>query len=209
MRGINYYHLLGLGLDASPSDIKRAFHFRILSIHPDVNPEDLSAKEQTLDLIEAYRVLGDPFNKQQYDLALIQPVTHVYKKPLFSRFEYLGPKLKMLLALTSLVMISILLVFAIAADHTPVYRPLLTEVSYPSTLKRLPEIVEPTIMDCMEWYHAQEYQLSLADSWSTCEMIDLYTKSARRAESRGDNLRAQFYQVSISTLRKASVPLIM
>ena len=63
----DYYKTLGLGRDASKSDIKKAYRKMAIKYHPDKNPGDKAAEEQFKEISEAYEVLSDPEKKQQYD----------------------------------------------------------------------------------------------------------------------------------------------
>jgi Ca-activated chloride channel family protein len=62
----NYYDLLGLTKDASPEEIRRAYHDAALIVHPDVNKER-EATERFIQLQRAYEVLSDPLARQTYD----------------------------------------------------------------------------------------------------------------------------------------------
>lgn len=65
---MNYYKVLGVPLNASSSDIKRAFHHLALQVHPDKNPGDKEAAEEKFKQIaEAYRVLSDAKSRKDYD----------------------------------------------------------------------------------------------------------------------------------------------
>lgn len=65
---MNYYKILGVPLNASSSDIKRAFHHLALQVHPDKNPGDKEAAEEKFKQIaEAYHVLSDAKRRKDYD----------------------------------------------------------------------------------------------------------------------------------------------
>ena len=61
----NYYALLGVSVDASPGDIKRAYRRLARLHHPDVSPQDQDELIKRLN--EAYAVLGDSRKRQAYD----------------------------------------------------------------------------------------------------------------------------------------------
>ncbi len=61
----DYYVVLGLGRDASESDIKRSFRELARKYHPDVNSED--GGEKFREINEAYAVLSDKESRARYD----------------------------------------------------------------------------------------------------------------------------------------------
>jgi len=66
--GKDYYAILGIGRDADPDAIKKAYRKAALKWHPDKNQERLAeAEEKFKDIAEAYDVLGDPEKKKIYD----------------------------------------------------------------------------------------------------------------------------------------------
>lgn len=66
--GIDYYKVLGLSRDASPSDIKKAYHQLALKYHPDKNTDNKDEAEKKFKQVsEAYDVLSDEKKKKIYD----------------------------------------------------------------------------------------------------------------------------------------------
>jgi len=61
-----YYKTLGLGKDATPKDIKKAYRKLALKWHPDVCKEK-DAEEKFKKLAEAYEVLSDAKRRKEYD----------------------------------------------------------------------------------------------------------------------------------------------
>jgi Ca-activated chloride channel family protein len=66
----NLYSLLGLPKDATPDEIRRAYHDAALKLHPDVNVET-GATERFLQIKDAYEVLNDPKKRNEYDERLV------------------------------------------------------------------------------------------------------------------------------------------
>ncbi len=63
----DYYEVLGVGRDASPEEIKKAYRKLAIRYHPDRNPDNKSAEEQFKKASEAYGVLADPEKRSRYD----------------------------------------------------------------------------------------------------------------------------------------------
>ncbi len=65
---MDYYEILGVKKDSSPSDIKKAYRKLALKYHPDRNNGGKEAEAKFKEINEAYAVLSDPEKKRQYDL---------------------------------------------------------------------------------------------------------------------------------------------
>jgi molecular chaperone DnaJ len=63
----DYYDILGVSRSASQEEIKRAYRNLAKQLHPDRNPDDVSANERLKQVNEAYDVLGDPEKRSNYD----------------------------------------------------------------------------------------------------------------------------------------------
>ncbi len=63
----DYYKVLGVKRDASASDIQRAYRDLARKFHPDMNPDDNSAKERFQRVQQAYDVLGNAEKREMYD----------------------------------------------------------------------------------------------------------------------------------------------
>jgi molecular chaperone DnaJ len=64
----DYYEVLGVGRQASPEELKRAFRKIAMDSHPDRNPDDAAAAARFKEASEAYAVLSDPQRRRSYDL---------------------------------------------------------------------------------------------------------------------------------------------
>lgn len=62
----DYYEVLGVGRDASETEIKKAFRRLARELHPDVNQEP-DAEERFKEAAEAYEVLSDGERRRTYD----------------------------------------------------------------------------------------------------------------------------------------------
>lgn len=65
----DYYSILGVNKDASAEQIKKAHRKLALKYHPDKNGENKEAEEQFKVVQEAYDVLSDAEQREQYDAA--------------------------------------------------------------------------------------------------------------------------------------------
>ncbi len=63
----DYYTVLGVGRDASESDIKRAYRAMARKFHPDVAQDKASAEVRFKEINEAYEILSDPHKREHYD----------------------------------------------------------------------------------------------------------------------------------------------
>lgn len=67
MAYIDYYKILGVDKNASQGDIKKAFRKLARKYHPDLNPNDPTAKDKFQEINEANEVLSDPEKRKKYD----------------------------------------------------------------------------------------------------------------------------------------------
>ncbi len=63
----DYYETLGVGRNASEQDIQKAYRDLARQYHPDLNPDDQTAKEKFQKVQNAFDVLNSPDKRKQYD----------------------------------------------------------------------------------------------------------------------------------------------
>ena len=63
----DYYKTLGVKRDASQADIQKAYRELARKHHPDLNPNDKTAKKKFQELQAAFDVLNDPGKRELYD----------------------------------------------------------------------------------------------------------------------------------------------
>ncbi|TEW56191.1 molecular chaperone DnaJ [Psychromonas sp. RZ22] len=63
----DYYEVLGVSKSASEKDIKKAYKKLAMKYHPDRNPDNPVAQEKFREVKEAYEILNDPEQRQQFD----------------------------------------------------------------------------------------------------------------------------------------------
>jgi DnaJ-class molecular chaperone len=61
------YSTLGVQRDASSEDIQKAYRKLARKYHPDMNPDDASAKKKFQEVQSAFEVLSDPEKRQRFD----------------------------------------------------------------------------------------------------------------------------------------------
>ncbi|GLD98521.1 hypothetical protein PINS_up007218 [Pythium insidiosum] len=64
----DFYEVLGLSMDATDAEIKRAYRKLSLKYHPDKNAGNAEAEQMFHKIARAYEVLSDPQKRQVYDL---------------------------------------------------------------------------------------------------------------------------------------------
>ena len=61
------YAVLGVKKDASPAEIKSAFHKLAKQCHPDLNPGDLNVERRFKEANSAYDLLSDKAKRRRFD----------------------------------------------------------------------------------------------------------------------------------------------
>jgi DnaJ-class molecular chaperone len=64
---VDYYELLGVKRNASADDIQTDYRKLARKFHPDLNPDDASAKKKFQEVQAAFDVLNDPSKRELYD----------------------------------------------------------------------------------------------------------------------------------------------
>jgi len=77
MAVLNYYGILGVSLQASQEEIKKAYRKLALQFHPDRNRGNRQADHKIREVNAAYEILGDPEARKTYDrlrLGYVEPM---------------------------------------------------------------------------------------------------------------------------------------
>ncbi len=69
MDELTFYDQLGLPRDATPEEIRRAYHQLVFRLHPDKNVNK-GETELFIDIHKAYECLSNPSRKKKYDESL-------------------------------------------------------------------------------------------------------------------------------------------
>jgi DnaJ-class molecular chaperone len=77
----DYYEVLELSKECSPSEIKQAYRKLARQYHPDVNNGDTASEEKFKEVSEAYAVLSNEEKRRQYD-------TYGFSGSLFDGIKY-------------------------------------------------------------------------------------------------------------------------
>ena len=67
MAFIDYYKILGVDKNIAQDDVQAAYRKRVKKFHPDLHPDDPTAKAKFQALNEAYQVISDPEKRKKYD----------------------------------------------------------------------------------------------------------------------------------------------
>ncbi|KAI4518482.1 DnaJ-domain-containing protein [Schizophyllum commune Loenen D] len=62
-----YYDILGVSVDATTDEIKKAYRRAAIKHHPDKNPDDPHAEERFKEIAIAYQTLSDPALRKKYN----------------------------------------------------------------------------------------------------------------------------------------------
>ncbi|MEI6444331.1 MAG: J domain-containing protein [Nostocales cyanobacterium ELA583] len=73
----DYYRILGLRSGASFADIKASYRRLVQQYHPDINPDDLKAKDKFIAVTEAYKFLQTVLPPEEIKSRTNEVKTHV------------------------------------------------------------------------------------------------------------------------------------
>ncbi|KAF9242843.1 DnaJ-domain-containing protein [Melanogaster broomeanus] len=62
-----YYDILGVSIDATTEDVKKAYRRLAIKHHPDKNPDDPHAEDRFKEIAIAYQTLSDPDLRRKYN----------------------------------------------------------------------------------------------------------------------------------------------
>lgn len=76
---LSYYDILGVPVEASEDELRRSYHQRVLTWHPDRRPGDQTSSQQFQMILRAYRTLADPEARQLYNQLQV-PLLHIHTR---------------------------------------------------------------------------------------------------------------------------------
>jgi len=200
----DHYEVLGVDRVASLGTLKRAFRTRLLTIHPDCNPQDQLAVERTREVIEAYEVLSNPPKRREYDCALnqvVRPVGITYREIDAEVPLGLAKVVSAAVVIGFAIYLLVTLIVSMLANRTPVFTFCVAAMLDTTVPRTPPQLLDPSISDCMEWYHTKQLQVGLVNRWLVGEAVKVYSDAVARAERRGDLDRARFYKATLDDIR--------
>ena len=166
----SYYTLLGVGPDATPAEIDAAYARQRERYDPsrvrDLDPELRAvAEERTAELERAYRVLGDPERRRQYDVSLSGAVGGKAAKAAAER-RTLTPRERIYAAAGAVVALALVAaIWALTGREAGVTGADMGEVNRPAPAFSLPELAGGTVD--LESYRGQVVLLNFWATW--CE----------------------------------------
>ena len=107
---IDYYHLLGISLEAGNLEIKKAFRKKAYEFHPDTSAQGHDDHEKFVRLKTAYQTLSDPVLRKHYDLSR-QNLNRWYETPIQVTKTYRMGGAMFVLQLAVLILILVLGIF--------------------------------------------------------------------------------------------------
>lgn len=82
---MNYYEVLGCNKDSTDEEIKRAYRCRLLQFHPDKS--GVTDSHEFHNVTEAWRILGYPASRRQYDATCKQEELEDTENPIYMRIS--------------------------------------------------------------------------------------------------------------------------
>lgn len=82
----NLYEILGISQNATPEEIKKAYHKLAIKYHPDRNTDE-NATQKFQELSRAYSILSDPEKRRRYDMTGSIDETKININPFMAMFN--------------------------------------------------------------------------------------------------------------------------
>lgn len=85
----NYYNVLGLNMESSKEDVKRAYRRLAIEMHPDTATESKYGVDDFFRINQAYETLSDDEKRKEYDETQLAPIeSRIAERPKYHTHEF-------------------------------------------------------------------------------------------------------------------------
>ncbi|MFQ3548453.1 MAG: J domain-containing protein [Armatimonadota bacterium] len=196
MKRLDYYSILGVDREADSKKIREAFRVKVREVHPDKNPDDPLAHKKTVEIIEAYKVIGNEKRRKTYDLSIkineLSSRLQIEQCPVTRDVTYINPRLIRITATLILIAMIAAGFWFLNKEQDMVFKPVQAIIdTNPQPL--VSNLVHPALYDCLDYYYTTRYTLGAGDYQSTMTLIGDYFELAKQARACGNIEKSKYY----------------